>query len=169
MKLPKPEEGLIINYSFLWKHEADQGREEGRKDRPCAVILAHENGRVAVAPITHTPPKGAEAIEIPAQVKQQLGLDHERSWLVTNQANHFTWPGHDIRPINRQNPDRMIYGKLPPGMARAVKQEVRRAARDRQLAMVDRDEEQKPKTDRPRRSSREIAAEKRGRSKGRTR
>ena len=39
---PAPEPGLIIRYAYLWRSEAFQGEEEGRKDRPCAVVLARE-------------------------------------------------------------------------------------------------------------------------------
>jgi len=33
---------LVIRFSYLWKREADAGREEGVKDRPCAVVIAIE-------------------------------------------------------------------------------------------------------------------------------
>lgn len=61
---PEPEVGLVISYSYLWKEEEEQGLVEGRKDRPCAIVLtvevpaaeAHLRKQVAVAPITHSPP-----------------------------------------------------------------------------------------------------------------
>lgn len=171
MKIPKPEEGLVINYSYLWHQEAALGREEGRKDRPCAVILASQGDRVAVAPITHTPPKGSEAIEVPPQVKKQLGLDDQRSWIVTTEVNHFTWPGHDVRPVNRQNPNQMEYGKLPPGLLNQTKREVRDNARSRSLKQVNRDDDQqqKPEKDRPRSSASQIMKKQREQSKKRKR
>jgi hypothetical protein len=42
MALPEPECGLVISYSYLWRHEALQGVEEGRKNRPCVVVAAVE-------------------------------------------------------------------------------------------------------------------------------
>ena len=30
----------MVRYAYLWTHEAEAGAEEGRKDRPCAVVLA---------------------------------------------------------------------------------------------------------------------------------
>jgi hypothetical protein len=56
MALPKPETGLVISYSYLWRHQSDAGQTEGVKDRPCVIVLAvkHlENGApvVTVAPI----------------------------------------------------------------------------------------------------------------------
>jgi hypothetical protein len=36
---PVPRPGLVIRYSYLWESEVRQGREEGTKDRPCAIVL----------------------------------------------------------------------------------------------------------------------------------
>ena len=58
--LPKPEAGLVIRCSSLWLREHREGREEGVKDRPCAIILAtfdqDVKGQVLVVPVTHSPP-----------------------------------------------------------------------------------------------------------------
>ena len=35
---PKP--GLVIRYDFLWKEEECTGLIDGRKDHPCAIIVA---------------------------------------------------------------------------------------------------------------------------------
>ncbi len=108
--LPEPEVGLVISYSYLWKEEEERGQVEGRKDRPCAIILAVDvadaradgGKQVAVAPITHTPPRDPNvAVEIPARIKEHLGLDSERSWVIVEEVNIFTWPGFDLRPIRR--------------------------------------------------------------------
>jgi hypothetical protein len=40
MSFPAPETGQVIRYSYLWLNEHKRGREEGIKDRPCAIILA---------------------------------------------------------------------------------------------------------------------------------
>ena len=37
---PEPRVGLVVSYSYLWSEEAEQGLVEGKKDRPCAIILA---------------------------------------------------------------------------------------------------------------------------------
>lgn len=119
MTLPDPEPGLVIRYAYLWKSEHDEGRDEGSKDRPCAIVLAVSAGdvgpRVTVLPITHSPPKDpALALELPAIVKQRLGLDHERSWVVLSEGNEFTWPGPDLRPQPGQDIASVAYGFLPP-------------------------------------------------------
>ena len=43
MPLPKPENGLVISYSYLWRNEYSAGKLEGLKNRPCALILVVEN------------------------------------------------------------------------------------------------------------------------------
>ena len=121
MALPEPECGLVISYSYLWKHESGSGRTEGLKDRPCAIVLAIDSKdkqakTVTVAPITHTPPSDPLlAIEIPAKVKQHLGLDDKRSWIVLDEFNEFVWPGFDLRPVPGK-PARYDYGFLPPAL-----------------------------------------------------
>jgi hypothetical protein len=61
MPIPTPEPGLVICYSYLWHHEHEAGREEGRKDRPGVIVLtverpANDATLVVVLPITHAPP-----------------------------------------------------------------------------------------------------------------
>jgi hypothetical protein len=118
--LPDPQLGLVISFSFLWSDEAEEGQVEGRKDRPCAVVLAlkasehGERKQVAVVPITHSPPCDLRvAIELPHRVKEHLRLDSERSWVILDEFNVFVWPGFDLRPIKGQV-GRVDYGLLPP-------------------------------------------------------
>jgi mRNA-degrading endonuclease toxin of MazEF toxin-antitoxin module len=64
----------VICYSYLWTTEHRRGAEEGNKNRPCAIVAAHQviEGRevVTVVPITHTrPAEIADAVEIPAALK----------------------------------------------------------------------------------------------------
>jgi hypothetical protein len=99
---PTPVPGLVIRYAYLWEEAALAGREEGEKDRPCAVLLAHreEDGRVRVyaLPITHSAPaRPGHGVEIPRAVKEHLGLNDDRSWVILTEANVFFWPGPDLR------------------------------------------------------------------------
>ncbi len=119
MNLPAPEPGLVVRYSYLWLHEHRQGREEGVKDRPCAIILAmrsHDSDtQVLVVPVTHSPPDNlADALELPSAVKRHLGLDAERSWVVLSEGNLFDWPGPDLRRISDRDNSSVAYGFLPP-------------------------------------------------------
>jgi hypothetical protein len=119
-----------------------RGREEGSKDRPCVVILAvRRQGDelvVSVAPVTHTPPPtGSGAVEIPAATKQRLGLDTQRSWIITHEVNRFVWPGPDIRPLPSGG---FAYGLLPRGLYNPVKAAVLEHVRRRTINQVGRDQ-----------------------------
>ena len=79
---------------------------------------------MTVAPITHRPPHdAAAAVEIPRAVKDRLGLDLERSWVVVNEGNKFVWPGFDLRKVPAT--DRFDYGFLPPRFFNEVLDEFR--------------------------------------------
>ena len=135
MTIPKPEVGQVNSY--LWHREATSGAVQGRKDRPCAIIVASDDNEFAVLPITHTPPcSDALVVELPATVKRQVGLDEQRSWVVTSEANVFTWPGHDLRPAD----DGWIMGKLPENVSTRLVALVRENIRARRLKSVSRDE-----------------------------
>lgn len=118
MAFPSPVPGLVIRYSYLWANEHARGREEGIKDRPCAIVLVTANAAgeqiVTVLPITHTPPAvDATTVEIPHQVKRRLGLDDAGSWVVLAEANRFVWPGPDARPLSLGDAASVAYGPLP--------------------------------------------------------
>lgn len=139
--------GLVVRYAYLWRREQEAGREEGVKDRPCAVVLAlagEEAGgrpRVVVVPITHAPPRAPEeAVELPAETKRRLGLDDERSWVVVGEANRFLWPGPDLRFLPGRGPESAVYGVLPPDVFRAVRDRFLAGLRARRTAVVPRTE-----------------------------
>lgn len=79
MAYPEPEVGLVISYSYLWSDEAAAGHVEGRKSRPCAIVMAVQPAEecpplVAVVPITHSQHSDPEtAVEIPRRVAEHLG------------------------------------------------------------------------------------------------
>jgi hypothetical protein len=142
---PAPQPGLVVRFSYLWKREADAGREEGAKDRPCAVVIAIEgaegHSRVIVLPITHFPPRPPdEGVELPRQTKTRLGLDDERSWVIVSEANDFTWPGPDLRFPPGQGPESIAYGFLPPLVFRAVRDRFLARYQRRQVGLVTRTE-----------------------------
>lgn len=132
MAYPKPEPGLVIRYSFLWREQADRGQEEGEKDRPCAIVMTTEDDHgdmvVVVLPVTHTPPEVPElAVEIPAATKARLGLDDQPSWIIVTEANRFIWPGPDLRPRNPGDTSSVAYGLLPAGLFTQVRDKLARA------------------------------------------
>jgi len=133
--------GHVFRYSYLWRWQHLEGREEGDKDRPClvlALVATLEDGTpvVRVLPITHTPPSvAAEAIELPAATKRRLGLDDERSWIVLTESNRFVWPGPDIRAVENESG---YYGPLPPALFNEVKRRFVELARAQRHAATPR-------------------------------
>jgi hypothetical protein len=132
--LPTPVPGLVIRYSYLWHREHLEGREEGQKDRPCAIIAAIRTDdagtpRVLVLPVTHSLPNpGNPAVELPARAKQHLQLDDMRSWVALSEWNEFAWPGPDLRRLPNADDSSVAYGMLPPALFATI--------RDRFLAHV---------------------------------
>lgn len=141
MSLPPPAPGLVISYAFLWPHEAEAGAEEGRKARPCAIVVATRADpdgdlMTIVAPVTHRPPGDpATAIELPAEVKARLGLDGERSWVRLDCLNRFAWPGYDLRPRPGGG---VAYGRLPEALWDRIRQGILELNRARQVRTVPR-------------------------------
>jgi hypothetical protein len=137
VSFPVPRPGLVIRYSYLWESEARQGREEGVKDRPCAIILVvlreGDHPIVRVLPVTHAPPPDpTDALEIPQPTKQRLGLDSDRSWVILSEANDFIWPGPDLRPAINGDPSTIAYGMLPPGFMAVLRERLAQRRRTRQ-------------------------------------
>jgi hypothetical protein len=146
MEFPQPEVGLVISYSYLWNDEAEAGHVEGRKNRPCAIVLIVQQAEgkapaVTVVPITHSPHRNPEAaIEIPAAIKRHLGLDDEPSWVVVDDFNVFTWPGYDLRLVPGQK-DRYHYGLLPPRLFADIIRRFSELRRQGGAARTSRDDE----------------------------
>jgi hypothetical protein len=139
--LPEPRSGLVIGYSYLWFEEFERGLEEGRKDRPCAIVVATrtEDGDlvVTVAAITHVRPADPRgAIEVPPEVKRTLGLDDQPSWVVCGELNRFVWPGPDLRPISRTAPGQFVHGTLPGPFLRRVFERIMVLRQERRMRVV---------------------------------
>ena len=146
MSFPEPVPGLVLRYAYLWRAEAERGRDEAIKDRPCVVVVAvrrlDERIRVYVAPITHSRPQGGtSALELPHTTKRRLGLDDEPSWIVTDEVNSFLWSGPDIRFIvDRQKDKGIAYGYLPHALTERMLSAFREQVRSKRAATVNRDE-----------------------------
>lgn len=119
-----PQAGMVLHYSFLWKHEAERGQAEGAKDRPVVVLVLLAAGdEVVVAPITTRPPdEGEAAIAVPARVRAHLGLNAKQSWISIATLNRFVWPGPDLRPVPGTRPAKALYGYVPQKLLDAAKQ-----------------------------------------------
>ena len=140
---PTPVPGLVIRYSYLWRSEHLAGREEGRKDRPCAIVLSligtGDKPQVVVLPIMHSPPShDGLALEIPQETKRRLGLDDSQSWVIISEANLFSWPGPDLRPSINGDLTTIVYGLLPDSLFHKVRDRFVAALRERRARMVQR-------------------------------
>jgi mRNA-degrading endonuclease toxin of MazEF toxin-antitoxin module len=140
-RIPKPTD--VISYAYLWSREAEKGEESGRKDRPVVVVLSaivrKDRTQLLVAPVTHAAPERSDdAIEIPANVKAQLGLDRQRSWIVVTELNRFIWPGPDVRVIaGRDDP---FYDMVPDWLFVRVRGAIARQVRAGRLKVTKRTE-----------------------------
>jgi len=143
MALPTPAPGLVVCYSYLWHDQQRAGAEEGRKNRPCAIVLAtgdrDGDTLVYVAPLTHRRPDDPHAVELSGAVKRRLGLDEAPSWIVTDELNRFVWPGHDLRPVSRDRPRTFAWGYLPTEVFAAVKRGIGLHQRAGRLKLAGRD------------------------------
>lgn len=125
MALPEPKPGLVIRYDYLWSHEAAASRDQG-KERPACLVAASDSSLrpkfVVILPITHAPPDDdTVGIEIPAKVKQALGLDEAPSWVIVSEYNVDEWPNGGLAPLPGR-PDVFSYGFIPPRLFVKVKE-----------------------------------------------
>lgn len=140
MALPDPEPGLVIQYGYLWRHEAERGLENARYPRPCAVVVAHRRlssdaVEVVVAPFTTQPPPAERsAVEVPPRVRRSLGLT-ERTWAMMDEVNVFTWPGFDLEP---NASGEIAWDHVPPAFHAQLKAGLLAAAREGRLSRTPR-------------------------------
>ena len=86
----------------------------------------------------NTPPLNDEdAVEVPPATKRRLGLDSERSWIITTELNRFIWPGPDLRPTATGD---YLYGYLPEKLMHLVLDQVKKHACDKRLTAIRRTE-----------------------------
>jgi hypothetical protein len=78
---------------------------------------------VVILPITHSPPdKDTVGVEIPARVRQALGLDDAPSWVIVSEHNVDEWPNAGLASVPGR-PGVFSYGFIPPGLFAQVKAE----------------------------------------------
>ena len=139
MTLPDPKPGLVVRYDYLWTHEAAAGREQG-KTRPACMVAATDPAvrprYVVLLPITHTPPAGdTVGIEIPARVRQALGLDDTPGWAIVSEHNVDEWPNAGLSPLPGR-PDTFSYGFIPLGLFAQIRARFLELARARKSRSV---------------------------------
>jgi hypothetical protein len=130
----RPAPGDIIPESYFWSHEADRGREDAAKQRPCVIVLAvgaGANPDVLVAPIT-----SQDAIRLSLGA---LGLSRA-SWIIPWELNLFRWPGPDLGRAANPAGAAWRLGVLQPSLARLLADRVQALLAARRAAVVRRTE-----------------------------
>ena len=74
-------------------------------------------------------------IEVPARVRQALGLDDTPSWVIVSEHNVDEWPNAGLSTLPGQ-PDVFSYGFIPPGLFARIKARFLELARARQSHAV---------------------------------
>jgi PemK-like, MazF-like toxin of type II toxin-antitoxin system len=124
-----PKIGFVIRYVYDWSENDILRTMQSEKERPAVIILSIRRNEdifvVRVAPITHREPQDlSRAIELPRAIKERLGLDGERSWVILDHANEFQWPGPDVRPVPGREPTTIYYGPLPPAFYAKIRNQL---------------------------------------------
>lgn len=92
------------------------------------LTVTNDQGKaiVLVAPVTHRQPDAPnEGVELPRSTKRRLGLDDDRSWIITTEVNQFEWPGPDLRSTGQADPEDFAYGYIPAKLFEAVVAQIR--------------------------------------------
>ena len=74
-------------------------------------------------------------IELPARVKQALGLDDTPSWVIVSEHNIDRWPNAGLSPLPGL-PDVFSYGFIPPGLFAQTKNRFLELARSKKSLAV---------------------------------
>jgi PemK-like, MazF-like toxin of type II toxin-antitoxin system len=114
-----PKIGQVLNYIYLFSHEA-KVRDEGLKQRPVVVINVNASTRrIAVVAVTSKGERYPGTVPIPPDVARAANLADPSSILVT-EYNLFTWLGFDLRPLTPSQG--FVIGRLPPGFTAKIRQ-----------------------------------------------
>ncbi|SDR60997.1 hypothetical protein SAMN05519103_07246 [Rhizobiales bacterium GAS113] len=139
MALPDPKPGLVVRYDYLWSAEAATGRDQG-KDRPACLVAASDSlsrpRYVVLLPITHSPPDATTVgIEVPAKVRQAIGLDDAPCWVIVSEHNIDEWPNGGLSQVPGTS-GAFSYGFVPPGLFSQIKARFLELARGKRGSAV---------------------------------
>lgn len=135
----RPRPGDVLPYRFLFSDQADAGREEGIKERPCVVVLAVGEGerpQVVVAPVTTRPPVDPDAVPLSAEA---FGGDRP-SWILPWELNVFRWTGPDVGRARRPAGAWWRIGVLEPRLQKVLAGRVRARLEARRARLLERSE-----------------------------
>jgi len=131
-----PAVGDVWSYPYLWARQARDGEVEGRKARPCALILLlrRDDGRtlmVLLAITSQRPREDEMAVEVPQIERRRAGLDADRPlWVIVDERNEDVLPGSwDFEPGGRIGQ----FSAAFTGQIRQAKMEAIRTRRSRRV------------------------------------
>lgn len=104
------------------------------------LIIRWRKNTSLLAPITSRPPEKSTGIDLPIEIKRQLGLDERKSWVIASNLNKFTWPGFDVRSVPGRNPSTYLYGRIPAGFLLQVRSTLAGLVRKNLVFSLDRDD-----------------------------
>ena len=91
---------------------------------------------VVLRPIRHAPPSGdTVGIEIPAKVKQAIGLDDAPRLVIVSEHNIDEWPNGGLSPVPGKRGE-FAYGFIPPGLFAQIKARFLELARAKKSGAV---------------------------------
>ncbi len=141
MTRPDPQVGQVVRYEYLWASDEFQGRSEGNKFRPCAIVAAILPGdgkplRAMVCGITHTPPRApSQGIELSVEDKTSLGLDSEPSWVIVSEVNTVNWSDRRFIPAPS---DQWTYGNCSRPLMEAIRRAIGSGIKSASMEFLDR-------------------------------
>jgi hypothetical protein len=89
----RPAPGDVWRYPYLWARQAGDGETEGRKPRPCALILTlptatGETEIILLAITTKAPRPEQAAIAVPPMERRRARLDADAPlWIMLDEYN----------------------------------------------------------------------------------
>lgn len=141
--------GSVVPYVYLWHEQQRQGRTSGTKQRPCLVADVDDELQpgsliVTLVPLTTKDPgpeRRTDAILIPEGLRKRLDLGREfdTSWIITTEANRFTWPEFNY-DLGSTRDGRTSYGRLYPKELAAVSRILLENSERGNFVRVDRDD-----------------------------
>lgn len=103
-----PKAGDVLRYPYLWARQARNGETEGRKPRPCAVVLtvatqANKTELRLCAITTQQPTSDVVALLIPETEKRRAGLDVRlQLWVILDEHNFDVFEqSYYIEPLSQ--------------------------------------------------------------------
>ena len=126
--------GLVVDYRYLWSHEAARGHDTARSKRPCLVLhagdVAPDRQEAIVIPLAQVPPQDPGSIPVPPSMLKMMGLPTHENYVVPSQANRFSTPTPDLLAI---------LGTCPEGFMRDVRIAFAKSQNEKTLLLVDRE------------------------------